>query len=615
MNIKNIKLSWVIYFITSLLIFEDITLRLTAHASYSTNYTITTSTLGGIGGDIILSTDYRSVDCIGDIVSLVKLTSPTYAVAYGYADQLVIVTTSPSVPPVIIPPITPPSIQLKLPASIAVSNTIQSYTGNPHSVAVSITPADLAAAVVYYPGFNAPTEVGTYSVLVNIVSDTYYGSVSSVLTIQPATQQVVIKAPSVVSVGIPTILSASTSSAGPITFNLKSGNALLVGSTLTALDTGPIVIEAVQAGTTDYVAAKASITILASPYTPILITSNPANQLVKPGMLATFKVIAQGTSPVYQWSLNGNPISGATAATYSVIASEATAGIYTCIVSNEVGSVANIPATLTLNTTRLMNLSTRSVVGNSNLTVGFVTSGDIPKSLLLRGEGPSLKNYGVTGVLNNPILTLYNSESTVLETDVGWGGYSSMSTVFNRVGAFPFDVLSTDSAIMRSLPLGSYTAIVSGLYNVTGAAMVEIYDADQGNPESRLSNISSLGYVGTGASIMTGGFVIAGNSTETVLIRAVGPTLTKYGVANVLAQPSLKVFNSMGIVIATNTVWSADASLAAAYNQVGAFTLPDNSADSALLITLPAGAYTVQVSGVNGTTGNALMEIYEVSTP
>jgi len=611
MKIKNLKLSWVFYLIISFLIFAHISLHLNAHASYSANYTITTSTLGGIGGNIILSTNYTSVDSIGDIVSLVKLTSQTYANEDGYIDQLPILSTAAIVSPVNITP----SVQVKLPANLIVSNTVQTYTGNPHSVAVSTTPADLDAAVVYYPGFNAPIEVGTYYVLVNIVSDIYYGSISSVLTIQPAMQQVVIKAPSVVSVGIPTILSATATSAGPIAFNLKSGNALLVGSTLTALDTGPIVIEAVQAGTTDYVAAKASITILASPYTPILITSNPANQLVKPGMLATFKVVAQGTSPVYQWSLNGNPISGATAATYSVIASEATAGIYTCIVSDEVGSVANIPATLTLNTTRLMNLSTRSFVGDSNLTVGFVTSGDKPKSLLLRGEGPSLNNYGVTGVLSNPILTLYNSESAVLASDIGWGGSTDMSSIFTRLGAFPFDVLSTDSAIVQNLSLGSYTAIVSGVNHATGAAMVEIYDADQGNPESRLTNISSLGYVGTGASIMTGGFVIAGNSTETVLIRAVGPTLTKYGVANVLAQPSLKVFNSMGILIATNTVWSADASLAAAYNQVGAFTLPDSSADSALLITLPAGAYTVQVSGVNATTGNALMEIYEVSTP
>ena len=121
--------------------------------------------------------------------------------------------------------------------------------------------------------------------------------------------------------------------------------------------------------------------------------------------------------------------------------------------------------------------------------------------------------------------------------------------------------------------------------------------------------------VGAGSSIMTGGFVITGNSTETVLIRAVGPTLSTFGVSGILAQPTLTVYNSSGTSVASNTIWGGGSTLSSAMTQVGAFALPATSADSAALVTLPAGAYTVQVSGVNGTTGNALLEIYEVSSP
>ena len=121
--------------------------------------------------------------------------------------------------------------------------------------------------------------------------------------------------------------------------------------------------------------------------------------------------------------------------------------------------------------------------------------------------------------------------------------------------------------------------------------------------------------VGTGSSVMTSGFVITGNSTETVLIRAVGPTLATYGVTGVLAQPTLTVYNASGTSVASNTVWGGGSTLTSAMNQVSAFPLPAASADSAVLVTLPAGAYTVQVSGVNGATGNALVEIYEVSNP
>ena len=137
-----------------------------------------------------------------------------------------------------------------------------------------------------------------------------------------------------------------------------------------------------------------------------------------------------------------------------------------------------------------------------------------------------------------------------------------------------------------------------------------------GIASARLINISTRAQVGTGGNILITGFVIEGSGTEKLLIRADGPSLFVWGVAGVLAQPSLKVCDSVGNVIASNTGWTTENPIliASTANLVGAFPLPPGSADCALIVNLPAGAYTVQISGVNNTTGIVLAEVYEVSS-
>jgi YVTN family beta-propeller protein len=137
-----------------------------------------------------------------------------------------------------------------------------------------------------------------------------------------------------------------------------------------------------------------------------------------------------------------------------------------------------------------------------------------------------------------------------------------------------------------------------------------------GSGSARLINISTRAEVGTGGNILISGFVINGSGTETLLIRADGPSLATFGVTGVLTTPSMSVFDNSGKVIASNTGWGTNANpaaIASAAVTAGAFALPSNSADCAILATLPAGAYTVQVSGVNNTTGVALAEVYEIS--
>jgi hypothetical protein len=260
---------------------------------------------------------------------------------------------------------------------------------------------------------------------------------------------------------------------------------------------------------------------------------------------------------------------------------------------------------------RLFSLSARGSVGTGAnvLIVGFATS-NASKSVLLRGIGPTLANYGVSGVLPQAQLLLYNAASTVIASTSSWD--PALAPVFNQLGAFALPVGSANAALLPSLPAGSYTAIVEGAGGTTGIALAEIYDADAGNATGRLVSLSARGNTGPGANVLTGGFAISGAGAETVLLRGIGPALANFGVPGVVARPVLTLFNSAGIPLATNSGWGGGADLAGIFRQVQAFDLPAGSADAAMVVTLAPDDYTVQVAGAGGTSGVALVEIYEV---
>ena len=144
-------------------------------------------------------------------------------------------------------------------------------------------------------------------------------------------------------------------------------------------------------------------------------------------------------------------------------------------------------------------------------------------------------------------------------------------------------------------------------------ALAELYDADSGSPPAQLINVSARALAGTGSAVLTAGFVISGTGTETVLIRGIGPGLTQFGVAGVLSATQITLFDSTGTPIGSNAGWGGGATLTAAFLHVGAFALDPNSADSAMLVSLPAGSYTVEVVGLNGATGIALAEVYDAN--
>ena len=172
-----------------------------------------------------------------------------------------------------------------------------------------------------------------------------------------------------------------------------------------------------------------------------------------------------------------------------------------------------------------------------------------------------------------------------------------------------------DTAILQPFSPGAYTAQVNGANATSGIALAELYDADTGTPTTRLLNISARANVTGGINNLVAGFVITGNSSETVLIRGAGPALAvaPFNLTGALTAPTLTLNNSAGTVIATNSAWGGSAALSAAFSSTGAFPFAAGSNDAAILVTLAPGTYTATVSGAGGATGIGLVEIYEVT--
>jgi YVTN family beta-propeller protein len=291
--------------------------------------------------------------------------------------------------------------------------------------------------------------------------------------------------------------------------------------------------------------------------------------------------------------------------------------------SNSVTVIEGAPGTPGAPSARLTNISTRAQVGTGGnaLIPGFVIGGSGTETLLIRGDGPSLAQFDVPGVLAQPVLSLFDAAGTLIASNTGWGTNSDpaqIASIAGQVGAFPFAPGSADCALEVSLPAGAYTVEISGANNTSGVALAEIYEISSSG--TRLVNISSRAQVGSGANMVISGFVISGTGTEELLVRADGPALSQFGVTGVLAQPSLSLSGGISDIIGYYAGWAtaADPGLIAAFAAaVGAFPLPSGSSgitssDSAQFVKLPPGSYTMQVSGVGNSTGVALAEVYEV---
>jgi hypothetical protein len=344
-------------------------------------------------------------------------------------------------------------------------------------------------------------------------------------------------------------------------------------------------------------------------------TVSPQSISFSYGSIPELTAVADATLPItFQWQINGVNIPRANQATYSTGVS----GSYTVVATTTAGSVTSSPAIVALGS-RPTNISSRAYVGTgADVSIaGFVVSSysGANKQLLVRAAGPALSEFNVTGVLAQPVLTVYDSAGNVVASNSGWNNSPEIAAAAASVGAFAFSAGSLDSALVLSLPPGNFTAQITGANGTTGIALIEVYEitADSGH----LINISTRASVGTGADILIGGFVIGGAQSSQLLIRATGPGLAGYGVSGFLAQPILSVYDSSGNLVAVNVGWSNGGSAAAvaiadAAVTAGAFPLVPGSADSAVFLTLSPGSYTAQVTGVGGLTGIALVEVYQV---
>jgi kumamolisin len=309
--------------------------------------------------------------------------------------------------------------------------------------------------------------------------------------------------------------------------------------------------------------------------------------------------------------------------------------------SPNVGNLISVLSGATRASQRLLDISNRAQVqtGQNIVIGGFVIGGSgASKSVLVRSVGPGLATYGVTGVLSQPSVSVYDSSGLVIATDTGWSnlptaGNSTVAASFRQAtaadmssaGAFPLSANSPDSAIVLTLPPGAYSAQSSGVGGTSGVALTEVYDLSPSAPQT-LVNIAARCFVGTGASIAISGMVISGNTSAQVLIRGVGPTLSQYGITGALAQPSITLEDSSGTNIVSDTGWGnqlvvGTSTVAASYRlataadmtKAGAFSLNPGTADSAMVVTLPPGTYTVELSGVGSSSGTGLAEIYQLS--
>ena len=264
-------------------------------------------------------------------------------------------------------------------------------------------------------------------------------------------------------------------------------------------------------------------------------------------------------------------------------------------------SIQQTPANATL-----VNISTRLLVqtGAKVGIGGFIIAGTDAKKVLIRGMGPTLTGFGVPNALQDPVLELHDGSGAVVVSNDDWK--IPQETAIGATGLAPGD--DHESAILLILQPGSYTVIESGKNGTTGVGLIELYDLDAA-ANAHLTNISTRGFVQTGANVMIGGFIVSGaNGSLNLIVRALGPSLAQFGVPTPLADPNLRLYDSNGTLIRLNDNWK-DTEQTAIENT--GFQ-PPNNLDSAILVTLPTGNYTAIVNGKNGGTGIGLVEVYRL---
>ena len=247
------------------------------------------------------------------------------------------------------------------------------------------------------------------------------------------------------------------------------------------------------------------------------------------------------------------------------------------------------------------NISTRLPVGTGNniLIAGFQITGNAPKQVVIRGLGPSLAQFGLTNVLPDTTLELHDATGAVIAANDDWQDGANAQSIPPSLR--PSNDL--ESAIVATLSRGAYTAVLRGYRNSTGIGLVEVYDTSPGS--TQLGNISTRGFVQTGDNVMIAGLVVQSHN-KPVVIRALGPTLTNFGISNALPDPTLSLYDGNGVLLISNDDWRDTQESIISSTGLA----PASDLESAIAGAVAPGSYTAIVRGYENATGNALVEVY-----
>jgi hypothetical protein len=244
---------------------------------------------------------------------------------------------------------------------------------------------------------------------------------------------------------------------------------------------------------------------------------------------------------------------------------------------------------------------------------GFIITGTVPKTVLLRAIGPSLTRYGITDVLADPVLELHGPGAFATITNNNWR--DTQEAEIQATGIPPTNDL--ESAILVTLAPGSYTAIVRGNGNTSGVGLIEVYDLAQ-NVDAKLANLSTRAFVSTGDNIVIAGFLLSDGgdaALDRIVVRGIGPSLAPgtFPASAVLADPTLELRDTNGVLILANNDWQDNPVQAA--ELIAAGLAPTNALESGIAVTLSPGLYTALLAGRDFGTGIGVVEVYDRGAP
>jgi hypothetical protein len=394
----------------------------------------------------------------------------------------------------------------------------------------------------------------------------------------------------------PTATATATPTATPITTPSPTPTATATATAMPTATATAASTPTATASSTPTATATATSTPTATPASPTPAAT--ATATAAPTATAASSPTATATASA---SPSVNPLSSPTPmATATPTAAPVATATPTATAT---AAATTTPATQTVNLSTRMRVQTGENVGIG----GFIITGTAPKPVLVRAIGPSLSQFGVANALGDPLLELHGPGGFSTITNDNWRDDPLEALQIEATGIAPTN--DFESAIDASLNPGSYTAVVRGSNNASGVGLIELYDLDQAVP-AKLANISTRAFVSTADDIVIGGFQLRGNTGgNRIIVRGIGPSLAAFGVANALANPTLELRDGNGALVVANNDWQDNPAQAAELTAAG--LAPTNQSESGIAATLPPGAYTALLAGVNNGTGVGLLEIYD----